>query len=84
MALKGAIASKYRNAGQGCVCTNRILVQDSVYDAFIERLSETAGGSAFAQNWSVYRRSPASGTLCAKRVLSDTGRRRRADRRRES
>src|SRR5215471_16774185 len=34
MAVKGAIASKYRNAGQTCVCANRILVQDGVYDAF--------------------------------------------------
>ena len=33
MAVKGAIASKYRNAGQTCVCANRILVQDGVYDA---------------------------------------------------
>ena len=33
MAVKGAIASKYRNAGQTCVCANRILVQDGVHDA---------------------------------------------------
>src|SRR3954453_1033608 len=33
-AVQGAIASKYRNAGQTCVCANRLLVQDSVYDAF--------------------------------------------------
>jgi len=33
-AVTGAIASKYRNAGQTCVCTNRIFVQDGVYDAF--------------------------------------------------
>jgi hypothetical protein len=39
----GAIASKYRNAGQTCVCANRILVQDGVYDAFTKRLAETAG-----------------------------------------
>ena len=43
MAVKGAIASKYRNAGQTCVCANRILVQDGVYDTFTERLAETAG-----------------------------------------
>ena len=35
-AVEGAIASKYRNAGQTCVCANRILVQDGVYDAFAE------------------------------------------------
>src|SRR6266852_5839693 len=39
-AVKGAIASKYRNAGQTCVCANRILVQDGVYDAFSKRLAE--------------------------------------------
>ena len=38
-AVDGAIASKYRNTGQTCVCANRILVQDSVYDAFTGKLS---------------------------------------------
>jgi len=42
-AVKGAIASKYRNAGQTCVCANRMLVQDGVYDAFAKRLAEAAG-----------------------------------------
>ena len=37
-AVKGAIASKYRNTGQTCVCVNRVLVQDSVYDAFAAKL----------------------------------------------
>ena len=36
-AVKGAIICKYRNAGQTCVAANRILVQDGVYDAFIEK-----------------------------------------------
>jgi succinate-semialdehyde dehydrogenase/glutarate-semialdehyde dehydrogenase len=36
-AVAGALASKYRNAGQTCVCVNRVLVQDSVYDAFVEK-----------------------------------------------
>ncbi|KQW90045.1 NAD-dependent succinate-semialdehyde dehydrogenase [Massilia sp. Root418] len=36
-AVEGAIASKYRNAGQTCVCANRIYVQDGVYDAFAEK-----------------------------------------------
>ena len=39
-AVSGAIASKYRNTGQTCVCANRFLVQDGVYDAFAERLAE--------------------------------------------
>jgi succinate-semialdehyde dehydrogenase/glutarate-semialdehyde dehydrogenase len=39
-AVVGAIASKYRNTGQTCVCANRILVQDGVYDAFAAKLGE--------------------------------------------
>ncbi|HEY4371200.1 MAG TPA: NAD-dependent succinate-semialdehyde dehydrogenase [Burkholderiales bacterium] len=37
-AVEGAIISKYRNAGQTCVCANRVFVQDKVYDAFAEKL----------------------------------------------
>jgi len=37
-AVKGAIASKYRNAGQTCVCANRLLIQDGIYDDFAARL----------------------------------------------
>jgi succinate-semialdehyde dehydrogenase / glutarate-semialdehyde dehydrogenase len=39
-AVTGAIASKYRNTGQTCVCTNRLLVQSGVYDEFARRLTE--------------------------------------------
>ncbi len=39
-AVEGALVSKYRNAGQTCVCANRIYVQDSVYDAFAEKLAQ--------------------------------------------
>ncbi|WP_338811401.1 NADP-dependent succinate-semialdehyde dehydrogenase (plasmid) [Agrobacterium leguminum] len=39
-AVKGAIASKYRNAGQTCVCANRFLVQSGIHDAFVKRLAE--------------------------------------------
>ena len=38
-AVEGAIASKYRNAGQTCVCANRIYVQDGVYEAFATKLA---------------------------------------------
>lgn len=38
-AVEGAVASKYRNTGQTCVCTNRFLVQESVYDAFAAKLA---------------------------------------------
>ena len=37
-AVEGAIASKYRNAGQTCVCANRLYVQDGVYDQFADKL----------------------------------------------
>lgn len=39
-AVEGAIASKYRNAGQTCVCANRFLVQEGIYDAFSERFAK--------------------------------------------
>jgi len=42
-AVHGAVASKYRNSGQTCVCTNRFLVQDGIYDAFARRLAEVVG-----------------------------------------
>src|SRR2546425_4434252 len=51
MAVKGAIASKYRNAGQTCVCANRLLVQDGVYEAFTKRLSEAAGAMKVADGF---------------------------------
>src|ERR1700740_1223355 len=38
-AVEGAVASKYRNTGQTCVCTNRLLVQESVYQAFAGKLA---------------------------------------------
>jgi succinate-semialdehyde dehydrogenase / glutarate-semialdehyde dehydrogenase len=38
-AVQGAMASKYRNAGQTCVCANRLYVQDAVYDKFAEKLA---------------------------------------------
>ncbi len=41
-AIDGAVASKYRNAGQTCVCTNRFYVQAGIYDAFVEKLAAKA------------------------------------------
>ena len=43
-AVAGAMISKYRNAGQTCVCANRILVQEGCYDAFAEKLAEAVRG----------------------------------------
>ncbi|HET8584795.1 MAG TPA: aldehyde dehydrogenase family protein, partial [Casimicrobiaceae bacterium] len=42
-AAEGAMVSKYRNSGQTCVCANRFFVQESVYDAFAERLAKKVG-----------------------------------------
>jgi succinate-semialdehyde dehydrogenase/glutarate-semialdehyde dehydrogenase len=41
-AVEGAMVSKYRNAGQTCVCANRLYVQEGVYDAFVEKLAAKA------------------------------------------
>ncbi|HKJ05765.1 MAG TPA: NAD-dependent succinate-semialdehyde dehydrogenase [Geopsychrobacteraceae bacterium] len=43
-AVEGAIASKFRNNGQTCVCTNRFLVQAGIYDEFCRKLVEKVGG----------------------------------------
>jgi succinate-semialdehyde dehydrogenase/glutarate-semialdehyde dehydrogenase len=56
-AVLGAIASKYRNTGQTCVCANRILVQDSVYDAFAKEFATAVAaskvGSGFEEGVSI-------------------------------
>jgi len=44
LAVKGAIASKYRNTGQTCVCANRLLVQDGIYDRFAAALTKAVQG----------------------------------------
>lgn len=53
-AVEGCLASKFRNTGQTCVCANRILVQDAVYDAFAEKLSTAVAkmkvGNGFEEN----------------------------------
>ncbi|MES2301681.1 MAG: NAD-dependent succinate-semialdehyde dehydrogenase [Pseudomonadota bacterium] len=43
-AVDGALASKFRNAGQTCVCTNRFYVQAGIHDAFVARLAERVNG----------------------------------------
>lgn len=43
-AVQGAMLSKFRNAGQTCVCTNRILVQDGVYERLVAKLAERVRG----------------------------------------
>ena len=43
-AVKGAMASKFRNSGQTCVCVNRFFAQDSIYDEFVEKLTKAVAG----------------------------------------
>lgn len=43
-AIEGAMASKFRNAGQTCVCANRFLVQDNIHDAFVEKFAKRCAG----------------------------------------
>jgi succinate-semialdehyde dehydrogenase/glutarate-semialdehyde dehydrogenase len=43
LAAQGAAASKYRNSGQTCICANRIMVQDTIYDEFIDELKKVVG-----------------------------------------
>ncbi|ATG73110.1 NAD-dependent succinate-semialdehyde dehydrogenase [Zobellella denitrificans] len=47
-AVAGALASKFRNTGQTCVCVNRFFVQDGIYDAFVSRLAEAASAMKVA------------------------------------
>lgn len=42
-AVQGAVASKYRNSGQTCICTNRFYVHERVYDAFAQKLADAVG-----------------------------------------
>ncbi len=42
-AVEGAVASKFRNAGQTCVCSNRLYAQESVYDDFVRKLADKVG-----------------------------------------
>ena len=55
LAAKGAIASKYGDSGQTCVCDNRIGVQDGVYEAFTKRLAVTAGAMKVADGFEPVR-----------------------------
>ncbi|MCZ6606882.1 MAG: NAD-dependent succinate-semialdehyde dehydrogenase, partial [Alphaproteobacteria bacterium] len=50
-AVDGAMVSKFRNMGQTCVCANRILVQDGVYDDFAARLSQAVSGLKVANGF---------------------------------
>jgi succinate-semialdehyde dehydrogenase / glutarate-semialdehyde dehydrogenase len=51
VAVAGAIGSKFRNSGQTCVCANRILVQDGIHDAFVERFTAAVGALKVANGF---------------------------------
>ncbi len=50
-AVEGAVVSKFRNSGQTCVCTNRILVQSPVYDRFAEKLARRVAQLRLGAGW---------------------------------
>lgn len=50
-AVEGAMRSKYRNAGQTCICTNRFYVHTSVYDQFVEKLAAAAANIKVGNGW---------------------------------
>jgi succinate-semialdehyde dehydrogenase/glutarate-semialdehyde dehydrogenase len=50
-AVQGAIASKFRNAGQTCVCANRFYVQDGIYDAFVARFRRAVSELKVGPGW---------------------------------
>ena len=51
LAIAGAMASKFRNTGQTCVCANRILVQSGIHDAFVQRLTEATAALAVGDGY---------------------------------
>jgi succinate-semialdehyde dehydrogenase/glutarate-semialdehyde dehydrogenase len=50
-AVEGALASKYRNTGQTCVCANRLIVQSGIYDSFAARLTERVKQLKLEEGW---------------------------------
>ena len=50
-AVSGALISKFRNTGQTCVCTNRFIVQEGIYDQFVEKLGEAVKLSMLGMEW---------------------------------
>ena len=50
-AVAGALASKYRNSGQTCVCANRLIVQEGIYDAFVERFAAEVAKMRVGAGW---------------------------------
>lgn len=75
-AVSGAIASKYRNAGQTCVCTNRIFVQREIADAFTEKFAQAVAnlniGSGMDENTNVGPMISASAVADVDKLVTDS------------
>ena len=67
-AAVGAAASKYRNSGQTCICANRILVQEGVYDEFVEKLKGVVGTFKIGDGLD---ESVTHGPVISKKALAD-------------
>jgi succinate-semialdehyde dehydrogenase/glutarate-semialdehyde dehydrogenase len=74
-AVEGALGSKFRNAGQTCICANRIYVQDGVYDAFAEKLADKVGqllvGDPFSASVAIGPMIDEAGTAKAQSHIDD-------------
>ncbi len=68
LAAAGAAASKYRNSGQTCICVNRLLVQDTVYDEFVEKLKGVVATFKVGDGMD---ESNTHGPLISKKALDD-------------
>lgn len=78
-AVEGLVASKFRNAGQTCVCANRVLVQDGVYDTFLSRFTDAVRelkvGNGFEEGVQIGPLIDERGTAKARRHVDEaTGR----------
>ncbi|WP_271274261.1 NAD-dependent succinate-semialdehyde dehydrogenase [Aliamphritea hakodatensis] len=67
-AIEGALVSKYRNSGQTCICANRLLVQDSIYDAFVEKFTAAVNGFRLGQG---FDKDTTHGPVITEKALND-------------
>ncbi|MCP4597652.1 NAD-dependent succinate-semialdehyde dehydrogenase [Neptuniibacter sp.] len=68
LAVKGALVSKYRNSGQTCICANRLLVQEGVYDEFVEKFSAAVKEFKIGNGFDA---DSTHGPVVSKKALSD-------------
>ena len=67
-AVVGAMVSKYRNAGQTCVCSNRIIVQEGIYEAFTEKFTQAVKQLRLGNGW---EEGVTTGPLVNRRAVQD-------------